>query len=307
MPRLKGGGGRIGVYWLEQHIFSIGSTGIPYAAMSIEPRFFEYRNHRIAWYGQGSGAVLILLHGWGSSAAAFDGLCAGLQDIRQCCRLDFPGFGRSEALKEPWGLDDYADLVIHWADHVLAERGARPDARSLPEVDLLVHSFGNRVMLRMLGRKGWTRPVGKVIVTGGAGLKPRRSVKTRAVLLLVRLLKFPSILLPGRLSDLYLARLRGSVLWNRLGSADYAKLSGPMRESFSKVVNDHLDDELDMAAREMLLLWGTHDTATPLWMGRMIEKQMPGSALIELDGAGHYAFLEQPGRFMAIVRSYLTS
>lgn len=275
--------------------------------MSPEPRFFEFRNHRIAWYGQGDGPVLLLLHGWGSSAAAFDGLCAGLQDIRQCCRLDFPGFGRSEALKEPWGLDDYADLVKHWADHVLTERGTREEAETRPEVDMLVHSFGNRVLLRLLGRKRWERPVGKVIVTGGAGLKPRRSLKTRAILLLGRVLKSPSIVLPGRLSDLYLARLRGSGVWKKLGSADYSKLTGPMRDTFSRVVNDHLDGELDAAAREMLLLWGTHDTATPLWMGRMIEKRMPGSALIELDGAGHYAFLEQPGRFLAIVRSYLSS
>lgn len=196
---------------------------------------------------------------------------------------------------------------MHWADHVLSDRGKPADPRPLPEVDLLVHSFGNRVLLRMLGRKRWDRPVGKVVVTGGAGLKPRRSLKTRAILLLGRVLKSPSSILPGRLSDLYLARLRGSGVWKKLGSADYSKLSGPMRDTFSRVVNDHLDGELDAAAREMLLLWGTLDTATPLWMGRMIEKRMPGSALIEFEGAGHYAFLEQPSRFLAIVRSYLSS
>lgn len=240
-----------------------------------------------------------MLHGWGSSAAAFDGVCAGLEDIRTCCRIDFPGFGRSEDLSEPWGLEDYADLVGHWVDRVI-------DVET-DKVDVLVHSFGNRVLLRMLARGGWNVRIGKVIVTGGAGLKPRRSLKTRAVIGLVRVLKSPSRVLPGTLADLYLERLRSTAFWKGLGSADYAKLSGPMRATFSKVVNDHLDGLLGDAAREMLLVWGEHDTATPVWMGRKLEERMPGSALIVLEGAGHYAFLEQPGRFVAIARSYLSS
>jgi pimeloyl-ACP methyl ester carboxylesterase len=80
-----------------------------------------------------------------------------------------------------------------------------------------------------------------------------------------------------------------------------------MRQTFTQVVNRHFDEELGAISREMLLLWGEKDTATPLEQGRRLEKAMKGSALIELKGAGHYAFLDKPHEFLAIVRSYLSA
>jgi pimeloyl-ACP methyl ester carboxylesterase len=80
-----------------------------------------------------------------------------------------------------------------------------------------------------------------------------------------------------------------------------------MRETFTRVVNDHLDSLLPSISREMLLIWGRDDAATPLDQGRRLEQAMKGSALIVLDRAGHYAFLDQPAAFEAIVRSYLDS
>jgi pimeloyl-ACP methyl ester carboxylesterase len=270
--------------------------------MTQIPSFFEFKGQRIAWYRSGEGPALCLLHGWGSSADPFAPLCESLRDLRTCYSLDFPGFGKSDPLEVAWTPQDYADLVEAW----LADIG-------ITDTDMLVHSFGNRVLIRLLhslkareGEAGAIR-IGKIIVTGGAGLTPRRSLHTRLKLLLVKTLKSPSMILPDALSKRYLDGLRSTALWRSMGSSDYARLSGPMRETFTRVVNDHLDSLLPSISREMLLIWGENDAATPPEQGRRLEKAMKGSALIMLEGAGHYAFLDQPARFAAIVRSYLSS
>ena len=47
------------------------------------------------------------------------------------------------------------------------------------------------------------------------------------------------------------------------------------------------------------------DTATPLWMGQEMEKQIKGSALIVLEDAGHFAYLDKCDRFLRIMDAFL--
>jgi pimeloyl-ACP methyl ester carboxylesterase len=54
-----------------------------------------------------------------------------------------------------------------------------------------------------------------------------------------------------------------------------------------------------------LLIWGENDTATPLWMGREMEKCISDAALVLFEGCSHFAYLEQYGRFSAIVKEFL--
>ncbi len=263
-------------------------------ADTIKTLQFTWRNQQVRWYQSGKGSDLVFMHGWGSSASPFFPLATTLSDLRSCSMIDFPGFGQSETLKTPWSLSDYSDLVVSWLDEA-----------GIKQFDVLVHSFGNRVLLDLLLRPEFAGRIQKIIVTGGAGLKPRRSLKTRAKLTFVKVLKFPTTFLTNSLSEWYLTRLRSSGLWKRMGSSDYSKLSGAMRQTFTQVVNSHFDSMLGQISREMLLLWGENDTATPLEQGYRLEKAIKGSALIELKGAGHYAFLDKPHEFASIVRAYL--
>ena len=58
-------------------------------------------------------------------------------------------------------------------------------------------------------------------------------------------------------------------------------------------------------ASSTLLVWGDRDTETPLWMGQQMEREIPDSALIILDGGSHFSYLEHAARFNAIARSFL--
>ena len=56
-----------------------------------------------------------------------------------------------------------------------------------------------------------------------------------------------------------------------------------------------------------LLIWGTEDTETPLWMGEMMEKKIPDAGLVKLEGGTHFAYLEHLEQFLAVVIYFLTS
>lgn len=266
---------------------------------------FDWNGHTLKWaeFGDPNAKPMIFLHGWGSSSAAFGPLAQGLMAHRRCILLDFPGFGASSTPQNPWTLQTYAESTQAWINHLdLAKDSA----------DLLVHSFGARVLLWWLTRPSASSPsrcmdyFDKIIITGGAGVKLPKPLAVQVKLAFVRLLKAPSYLLPGTVGEAYLSTLRGSSLWKSLGSSDYKELSPVMRQTFSSVVNSTFDPAvLREISREILLIWGEKDTATPLKAARIMESSIQGAGLSIVEGAGHYPFLDKPKTFAAILHSYL--
>lgn len=254
---------------------------------------YRYHFQEIAYRKMGTGKPLVILHGWGSSGRVMTPLAEMLSAIRTCYVIDLPGFGGSSAPERAWSIDDYADLVQAFlVDNELA--GA----------DLLVHSFGGRITLKLCARETGRELIDKVLITGGAGMKPRRSVSFYFRTYLARILKAPLYLLPGKARVRALGKLRNTALWKALGSSDYRQLSGVMRETFVKSVSEHLESTLPGIPHEVLLLWGREDDATPLYQAERMEKGIEHAALVVIDGAGHYAFLDRPKHFASIARAF---
>ncbi|REL24554.1 alpha/beta hydrolase [Rhodohalobacter sp. SW132] len=263
--------------------------------MEFISKRFQYNGAETTWYQKGEGKPLIILHGWGSSSDVMKPAADKLSGIRNCVLVDLPGFGKSPEPPEAWGIGDYADMV---SSLVRNEFPNQP-------VDYLVHSFGGRIILKLLSEQKRTLQIEKVIITGGAGLKPKRSLKFHVKRITAKLLKLPVKLVIPSKRETWMNRLRNTALWKSLGSSDYSKLSGVMRETFVKSVTEFFDDRLDEIPDEILLLWGTDDDATPMDQARRLEKGLKNSALVEIENAGHYAFLDQPAKFTAISRAYL--
>ena len=91
----------------------------------------------------------------------------------------------------------------------------------------------------------------------------------------------------------------------KYGSPDYVRLDSEMRKTFVKVINLDLTEYYNRIQQSTLLIWGDQDTETPVWMGREMEKRIPDSALILLEGGSHFAYLEQLGRFGKIADEFL--
>lgn len=262
--------------------------------MDLSKQTFDYNGLPVACYSIGDGRPLLLLHGWASESRVMFPLAHSLSTIRCCHLIDLPGFGQTPSPPSAWSVDDYADLVESRIEKFADER-----------IDLLAHSYGGRITLKLLARPGIREKIDKVIITGGAGLKPKRKPSYFARVALARMLKAPLQLLPQKLRQPAFERLRGSAIWKRLGSSDYRNLSGVMRETFVKSVRDHLDHLLPGIERDLLLIWGSEDEATPPDQAKRMERGIRGSALVMIEGAGHFAFLDRPGHFSSIARAYL--
>lgn len=235
------------------------------------------------------GAPVLLLHGWGASAALFAPVMERLEHAFDLIAPDFPGFGATPPPPAGWSVGDYAA----WTRDLL-------DSLALERVHIIGHSFGGRVAIALAAR--WPERVDRLVLTASAGLRPRRSPaywrRVYTYKALKRLAAAPLVPPAAR------ARLRARV--ERRGSQDYRQATGTMRETFVKVVNEDLRAALPRISAPALLVWGDADTETPLADGQAMERLIPDAGLVVFAGAGHYAYLEQPARFCHIVDTFFT-
>lgn len=254
---------------------------------------FTYLEQEIAFEKTGEGKPLVILHGWGSSKRAMMPVAQNLAHLRTSYVLDLPGFGDSPEPKHAWCIDDYADAVEAFIKSLQEEK-----------VDVLVHSFGGRILLKLCARDFGKAHIEKVLITGGAGMKPKRSTKFYLKKYTAKVLKAPFLILPGSHREKALGWLRNTKLWKSLGSSDYSKLSGVMRETFVKSVTEYLESTLPIIPHEALLLWGRNDDATPIYQAERMEKGIENAALVIIEDAGHYAFLDKPKQFARIAEAF---
>ena len=77
-----------------------------------------------------------------------------------------------------------------------------------------------------------------------------------------------------------------------------------MRQTLVKVVNEDLTDLIPNITQNTLLIWGKNDTATPIEDGRLMNKLIKNSGIVELE-AGHYSFIDQMYTFNRVIASFL--
>lgn len=242
----------------------------------------------------GEGAPLLLLHGWGCDTTIWASVVRDLSPFRRVTVIDFPGHGQSSEPPEPWSVTEFAQMTAELIER-LAMQGT----------DIIAHSHGGRVSLKLAA----TRPelIGKLVLTGCAGLvpKPSGTLSRRA-----RVYKALRALADNGITRATLGEVRVEALRNilrqRFGSADYKALkTDRMRATFNRVIAQDLQPCLAQICASTLLIFGENDTATPVWMGKVMEKEIPDAGLIVMPGATHYAFLERYGEFLAIVKNFL--
>jgi pimeloyl-ACP methyl ester carboxylesterase len=231
----------------------------------------------------GRGQPVVLLHGWGGRIESMSPLVGCLAADFRVMALDLPGFGESPIPDGAWGTADHAEYV----SDVLSYLG-------VGRAHFLGHSFGAKTSLYVAA----THPeiVDKLVVTGSPGLRKAvtpvarvRRGASRAARAMGRLGP------PGR-------RVRAA-LYGRIASDDY-KAAGELRPMLVKVVNEDLGHLLPLIRAATLLVWGTEDDAVPLEHGEIMEQIIPDAGLVRFEGAGHFAYLEQPERFCRVVRHF---
>lgn len=226
---------------------------------------------------KGQGQPVVLLHGWGQNTQMMDFIQDYLSNRFKVLNLDFPGHGLSGLPPKAYSVDDYEI----WLEELLK-------IEHIENPIIIGHSFGCRVAIVYASKN----KVNKLVLTGGAGIKDKISLDKQ---IKTKLYKVGKKLAPN-LAKKYA---------DKVGSSDYKNASGVMRGTFVKVVNQDLTNLLPLIKCETLLVWGDKDDATPLWMGKKMEKLIPNAGLAIFNGQGHFAYFYQPQRFLRVLDAFL--
>ena len=249
--------------------------------------FVDVAGIRTRFRQAGAGPDVLVLHGWGARIETVTPILTALSRTNRVLAVDMPGFGETAEPPRVWGVADYAAWV-----------GALLDAFAIPQAAIVGHSFGGKVAIHVAAHD--PQRVSKLLLVDSAGIKPLRTWRYYAKVYSAKTVKHTAPFLGpiGRAMQQRIAR--------RVASSDYAAASATMRPTFVRVVNEHLTDVLPQITAPTLLIWGEHDTATPLSDGQTMERLIPDAALIVFEGGGHYAYLDDPGRFAIIAANFLS-
>lgn len=245
--------------------------------------------------GPDDGPPVVLLHGWGSSAALMAPLMNGLKQTFKVFNIDLPGHGQTPAPPEPWGVPEFASVV----ESIVREQVGQP-------AHFVGHSNGGRISLFMASKPDTSTLVKSLSLISPSGIRSKRSMKYYVKKGIATVLKAPFQVLPSsRLKEYGLDWVRHSLVWRMLGSSDYQQLSGVMRGTFVKTVNCYVQDRLSRITAPTLLFRGTNDDAISDHQMRILEQGIQDSALIELEGASHYGYLDKPEIVIPAIRHFL--
>lgn len=242
------------------------------------------------------GENILLLHGWGPGTVTLDAhlmpVLKLLAKDHRVTALEFPAHGNTGKPAGDWFVSDYA----MWVKAFIEMYGLAP-------VTIVAHSFGGRVALWLAANEPLL--VQRMILTGCAGLRrePTEAEQRRAQSYQSRkrlLEKVARLPLVGVVARKALDGLR-----KRHGSADYLALPDDLRGTFVNIVNEDLRPLLQRVHQPVMLVWGDRDTATPLWMARTMEAEMPDAGLYIFEGRGHFAYLEEAPQFARIVSALI--
>lgn len=245
-------------------------------------------NLNINYEVYGEGKDVILLHGWGANLQSFTPVINYLQNNFKLYAIDLPGFGKSEIPDHALGINEYANLIEHFIQIM-----------SIKNPILIGHSFGGRIIIYLTGKMKFNAH--KIILIDSAGIKPKRKFKNILKIYLFKTIK--------KILQLPLLKNKTQGLIERarkyFGSDDYKNTNGIMRDILVKVVNQDLRALLPNINAPTLVIWGEHDTATPISDGKVMEKLIPDAGLVILKNAGHFSYLDRINDFNIIIGNFL--
>lgn len=236
---------------------------------------------------------IIILHGWGSSSAAWEVTKQLLQKAGyQVLVPDLPGFGKEPVPKKPWSVSDYVEWVLGFIQ--LAK---------LDKFVLIGHSFGGRIAIKLTAQ--YPQKVEKLILTGAAGIRFTslgEKIKINAFQLACILgdlvFKVPPFIL--------FRPLVRKILYWIAGVKDYYEARDPIiKETFKKVINEDLIDILPKIKVPTYLLWGKDDLMIPPKHAYIMAEKIPDSKLEIIEKAGHRLPYGQPEIFVEKVTEFL--
>lgn len=250
--------------------------------------FVKLGNLTVHYKVAGSGAAILLLHGWGSDTNYFAKLQQYLSHRFTVYAMDLPGFGLSTQPEEVWGGNEYANLVVQFIN-----------ATKILTPILIGHSFGGKIVINVVANNLVNAK--KIVLISSAGVKLPRSFKTVLRIYCFKLIK--SLVNLPIIKDILGARFE--LYRKKFGSTDYRNASGLMRKILVNSVNEDITALLPRIKVPALLIWGDKDDSTPLKAGQIMQQLIPQCELQVFSGSGHFLLLDNYERVVSELDRFL--
>ncbi len=240
------------------------------------------------------GSCVVLLHGAGGSSGLWTGLLESLAQAQHSpIALDLPGHGRSSGLDGPSSVTEAAGFVLRLLEALAA-----------PRVILVGHGMGGQVALRLaIDRPARVRAV----VALGASAAP--AADATSCVALEREIAILDQVIAGRLPQQFdmpvfgvapaMDVMRG--FWGEMVRTDPRVRCQDLRCSLAT----DLRPEIGRIECPVLSIRGSADRLCSSAESLALVNGVPRSRAIELEGAGHVAFLEQQEALLEAMREVL--
>jgi len=230
--------------------------------------------------------TLVFIHGSGGDHTNWIQQYTPLKTAFNIAALDLPGHGRSEGPGER-----EVSVYAGWVKQVL-------DRLGIVKPVLIGHSLGAAICLTFAIRYG---DAAAAVVPVGGGLR----------------MPVNPLILEGLRNDAGAVIALAAKL--SVAKPNRERLSGLLAESLSRVDPEiiHGDfsacDGLDIAEAvagiriPALVICGADDKMTPPSLSQCIRDGIPGARLALIEGAGHFAMLENPAAFNTLLADFVNS
>ena len=228
-------------------------------------------------YGNDKGKDIVLLHGWGQNIEMMKPVGDALSDICHITILDLPGFGKSPEPKCAYTVEDYYKVLDSFFLKLKIKNPV-----------LIGHSFGGRVAIYYASKKD----VDKLILFSAPFVK-RVNKPTLKMRMLKGLKKVPGL---KNFEDF---------AKKHIGSRDYKAASPVMRDTLVNTVNLDLTENVKNIKCSCICIAGEIDTEVSLDEMMLYKEYIDDCEVIVYPNMTHYAYLEDLGKTVAIIRSFV--
>jgi len=283
----------------------------PAAGRPDDVKHKELHGHRVAYRSEGSGPVIVLVHGITSSSATWERVMPALAERHTVIAPDLLGHGKSAKPRGDYSLGAYASGIRDLFVALGHERAT-----------FVGHSLGGGVAMQFSYQ--FPELCERLVLVDSGGLGRDVSLLLRAATLpgselVLPLLANPQLLDAGRAVGRWLNRvgvgLRTDIEEIARGHASLADREA--REAFVHTLRSIIEpggqrvsatDRLYLAENvPFLIIWGARDKVIPVQHGRRAHEQVPGSRLEVFPESGHFPQLDEPERFVEVLTRFIES
>ncbi|MGN6169925.1 MAG: alpha/beta fold hydrolase, partial [Solirubrobacteraceae bacterium] len=278
--------------------------------MAFELEHLTLHGHRVAYRLAGEGPAIVLIHGITSSSESWETVARKLARRHTVLAPDLIGHGQSAKPRGDYSMGAFAsglrDVMV---------------ALGIGSATIVGHSLGGGVAMQFAYQFPERTERLALVSSGGLGRNVHSLLRAATLpgsRLVLPLLASRPVLAAGTKIGRGLDRLglRFGTDVREMARGHASLREAVTRAGFIEAMQASIDpsgqrvrgtDRLYLATQlPLLIVWGARDRIIPVGHGRRAHSLVPGRRLAVFERAGHFLFLDEPDRFVALLEEWIS-